>query len=44
MAVAAENKNPKVGQAATKTWKSMSGGQLLSSTNKHGDCLRLRFM
>ena len=42
MAVSAKTKNPKVGQATTNLLKSISSGKLLSLTDLHGNCLRLK--
>ena len=44
MAVSAETKNPKVGQATTNILKSISGGKNLSLTDIHGNGLRLKVM
>ena len=44
MAVNAETKNPKVGQATTNILKIISGGKILSLTDMHGNGLRLRVM
>ena len=45
MAVNAKSKNPKVGQATTKFWKTVSEGMFLSLTYMHpGAGLRLRVM
>ena len=45
MAVSAETKNPKIGQATAKILKSISGGKILSLTDMHsGAGLRLRVM
>ena len=44
IAVSAETKNPRVGQATTNFLKSISGGRVLSSTDMHGHGLRLRVM
>ena len=44
MAVIAETKNLKVGQATTNIIKSKSGGKVLSLTNMHWNGLRLKFM
>ena len=42
--VSAKTKNPKVGQATTNISKSISGGKILSLTDKHGNGLRLKVM
>ena len=44
MAVSAKTKNPKVGQATTNILKSISGGKILSLTDMHGNCLRLKVL
>ena len=44
MAVSAKTKNPKVGQATTNILKSISGGRILSLSDKHGKGLHLRVM
>ena len=44
MAVSAKTKNPKVGQAITNILKTISGGKVLSLTDKHGNRLRLKVM
>ena len=44
MAVSAKTKNPKVGQATTNILKSLSGGKILSLTDKHGNGLRWKVM
>ena len=44
MAINAETKNPKVGQAATNILKSISGGKILSLTDLHGNGFRLKVM
>ena len=44
MAVSAKTKNPKVGQATTNILKSISGGEILSLTDNHGNGLRLKVM
>ena len=44
MAVSAKTKNPKVGQATTNILKSISGVEILSLTDMHGNGLRLRVM
>ena len=43
MAVSAKTKNPKIGQATTSTLKSITGGKILSLTDKHGSgfCLKV---
>ena len=40
MVVSAQTKYPKIGQATTIIWKSISGGKILSLTNMHGHRLR----
>ena len=42
MAVSAETKNPKVGQATTNILKSLSGVKIVSLTDMHGHGLGLR--
>ena len=42
MAVSAMTRNPKVGQATTKILESISGGEILSLTDLHGNGLRLK--
>ena len=44
MAVSAQPKNPKVGEATTNILKSISGGKVLSLTDMHGNELRLKDM
>ena len=44
MAVTANTKNSKVGQATANIIKSSSGGKILSLTDLHGKGLRLRIM
>ena len=44
MAVSAQTKNPKVGQATTNILKSISGGKICSLTDMHRRCLRLKVM
>ena len=44
MAVSEKTMNPTVGQATTKTLKSISGGKILSLTDMHGNGLRLKVM
>ena len=44
MAVGAKTKKPKVAQATTNNFKSITGGKILSLTDLHGHPLRLRFM
>ena len=44
MAVSVKTKNPKVGQATTNILKSITGGEILSLTDMHGQDLRLRVM
>ena len=44
MAVSAETKNPKVGQATTNILKSISGGKVLSLADMHGHRLRIKFI
>ena len=44
MAVSAKTKNPKVGAATTNILKSISGGEILSLTDIHGNGLRLKVM
>ena len=44
MAVSAETKNPKVGQATTNILKSISGRKILSLTDMHGHGLKLKVM
>ena len=44
MIVGAKTKNPRVGQATTNTLKSISGGQILSLTDMHGNGVRLKVM
>ena len=44
MAVSAKTKNPKNCQATTNILKSISGGKILSLTDKHGRGLRLKVM
>ena len=44
MAVSAKTKNPKVGQATTNVLNSISGGKVLSLTDKHRRRLRLKVM
>ena len=40
MAVSAKTKNPKIGQATTKIFKSISREKILSLTDMHGGGLR----
>ena len=42
MAVSAETKNPKVGQATTNILKSIPGGKILSLPDTHGNGSRLK--
>ena len=44
MAVGAETRNPKIGEATTNNLKSISGGKVLSLTDMHGNVLRLKVM
>ena len=44
MAVSAKTKDPKIGQAATKIQKSISGGKILSLTDMDGRRLRLKVL
>ena len=44
MAVGTKSKNAKVGAATTNILKSLTGGKILSLTNMHGRCLRLKVM
>ena len=44
MAVSTKTKKPKVGQATTNILKSISGGQILSLTDMHGQALRLKVL
>ena len=44
MAVGAKTKNPIVAAATTNILKSISGGKVLSLTDKHGRGLRLKVM
>ena len=44
MAVSAQTKNPKVGQATTIILKSISGGKILNLTDLHVNGSRLRVM
>ena len=44
MAVSAKTKNPKVGQATTNIFKSISGGKILNLTDMHGHGLRFKVM
>ena len=44
MAVSAETKNPKVGQATTNVLRNISGGKILGLTDMHGNGLRLKVM
>ena len=44
MAVSAQTKKPKIGQATTNILKSKSGGKILSLTDMHGLGLRLKVM
>ena len=44
MVVSAKTKNPKFGQAGDNFLKSISGGNILSLTDLHGNGLRLKFM
>ena len=44
MAVGAETKKPKVGQATANILKSVSGGKISSLTDIHGNGLRLKNM
>ena len=44
MAVGAKTKNPKVAAATTNILKSISGGKILSLTDRHGNGLRLGVM
>ena len=42
IAVSANTKNPKIGQATTNILKSISGGKILSLTDMQGQGLRLK--
>ena len=44
MAVGAKSRNKQVGQATTKTLKSVSSGKILSLTDMQGNVLRLKVM
>ena len=44
MAVAAESKNPQIGQSTTTILKSLCGGMVLNLTDLHGNGLRLKVM
>ena len=44
MAVSAKTTNPKVEQATTNFLKSISGGKILSRTDRHGNGLRSKVM
>ena len=44
MAVGAQTKNPKIGQATGNILKSLTGGKILSLTDMHGNGLRLKVM
>ena len=44
MAVSAETKNPKIGQATNNKLRNISGGKILSLTNLHGNGFRLKHM
>ena len=44
MVVSARTKNPKVGQATTNIFKSISRGKILSLTDMHENGLRLKVM
>ena len=44
MAVSGKTKNPEAGQASTNILKSITGGKVLSLTDMHGRCLRLKVM
>ena len=44
MAVGAKSKNAKVGAATTNKLKSLSGSKILSSTDMHGNGLRLKII
>ena len=44
MAVSAKTKKTKVGQATTNILKSISGGEILSLTDMHGNGSRLKVM
>ena len=43
-AVAAKTKNPQSAQITNKISKSITGGEILSQTDTHGRCLRLKVM
>ena len=44
MSTLAKTTDPQVGQATTKFSKSISAGKILSLTDLHGHCLRIRLM
>ena len=44
MADGAKSKNKRVGAATTIILKSLTGGKILSSTDMHGNGLRLKVM
>ena len=43
-AIAAKTKNPQSAQATNNTFKSLTGGKVLSLTDMHGNGLRLKEM